>query len=253
MGIILPVGCKVVSLTHSHAIAVSANVPFSYFPRQFGKSFFFREPFYEFNRPEEISKQAGEAPVQKLTCGESSLGTGLTFEEYVKIKLTPAKEVKLPRHLLDRDYEAEFFPTNSSKTAGHLRSRGYDSLSPMMKMLVLNGVVKVPEPDGWTKADVDAAAQHFEECGLFTPYAAMCQTLGCRYYDFVKPLREAAERKTKKYVVAIPADGQYFIMHRVPPRGGESIDREWDGDSPSIISFTLCDDIRERIERGEVV
>ncbi len=26
-----------------------------------------------------------------------------------------------------------------------------------------------------------AAAEHFEDCGILAPYAAMCQTLGCRY------------------------------------------------------------------------
>jgi hypothetical protein len=28
---------------------------------------------------------------------------------------------------------------------------------------------------------------------IYVPYAAMCQTLGCTYADFLRPLREAAE------------------------------------------------------------
>ncbi|MEX2389882.1 MAG: hypothetical protein WD534_18545, partial [Phycisphaeraceae bacterium] len=95
----------------------------------------------------------------------------------------------------------------------------------------------------WSQADVDAAAEHFEDCDMFTPYAAMCQTLGCRYVDFLRPLREAAEAESARYGRRVPDDDQYFVMHRVPPRG----------DSPAILSFTLCDDIQERLERGEEV
>lgn len=80
---------------------------------------------------------------------------------------------------------------------------------------------------------------------MFTPYAAMCQALGCRYADFLKPLRDAADRESAKYGRRIPDDDQ-FVMHRMPPRGGE-------GAHDAIISFTLCDDIRDRIERGEEV
>jgi hypothetical protein len=41
----------------------------------------------------------------------------------------------------------------------------------------------------------------------------------------------------------VPDDDQYFVMHRVPPRDV----------NPAVISFTLCDDIRERLERGEEI
>ena len=93
---------------------------------------------------------------------------------------------------------------------------------------------------------MDAAARHFEDCDLLTPYAAMCQTLGCRYVDFLRPLREAADRESARYGRVIPDDDQYFVMHRIPPRGGDAA-------HDAIISFTLCDDIRERLERGEEV
>ena len=64
--------------------------------------------------------------------------------------------------------------------------------------------------------------------------------------DLLRPLREAADRESARYGRVIPDDDQYFVVHRVPPRGG-------DGGHDAILSFTLCDDIRERIERGEEV
>lgn len=87
------------------------------------------------------------------------------------------------------------------------------------------------------------AADYFEDAEIFTPYAAMCQALGCGYADFLRALNEAAERESQKYGRRIPADDQYFVMHRVPPRD----------DRPAVITFTLCDDVRERLERGQGV
>lgn len=150
---------------------------------------------------------------------------GLTFGEVVELKT---------RHLLQMTLAA---------ACGQLQARGYDCRPAMLELLIENDVVKPAGPDAWSQADVDAAAAHFEDCDLFTPYAAMCQALGCRYADFVKPLRDAAARESVKYGRQIPADDQYFVMHRQPLRG----------DTPAIISFTLCDDIRERLERGESV
>ena len=135
------------------------------------------------------------------------------------------------------------FPMTINQAAEHLRSRGYDCKPQMLKLLVENGVVRPASPDAWTRMDVDAAADYFEDAEIFTPYAAMCQTLGCRYADFLRALRVAAERESQKYGRRIPADDQCFVMHRVPPRA----------DRPAVISFTLCDDIRERLERGQEV
>ncbi|MBI1373923.1 MAG: hypothetical protein GC159_14465 [Phycisphaera sp.] len=138
------------------------------------------------------------------------------------------------------------FPMNTVAASNHLRSRGYDCRPEMLDVLVKNGVVNLSQPDAWTQVDVDVAADHFEDCAMFTPYAAMCETLGCRYADFLRPLREASERESAKYGRRVPDDDQYFVMHRVPPRGG-------DDEHDAVISFTLCDDIRERLERGEEV
>lgn len=168
---------------------------------------------------------------------------GLTFDEYVDVKLRPPASADRAFHQAADLERAEMFPMNIAGASMHLRSRGYDCKPAMLEMLVESGVVTPSQPDAWTQADVDAAAEHFEECEIYVPYAAMCLALGCRYVDFLQPLREASERESQKYGRHVPASDQYFVMHRMPPRGS----------SPSIISFTLCDDIRERLERGEEV
>ena len=123
----------------------------------------------------------------------------------------------------------------------------------MLDLLIDNGVVKLFEPGSWTATDVDVAAEHFEECSLFVPYAAMCQTLGCSYADFERPLREAARCESLKYGQQIPNDDQYFVMHRVPPRGVTDAEGNLVDVIPTVISFTLCDDVRERLEAGESI
>jgi len=113
----------------------------------------------------------------------------------------------------------------------------------MLELLIENGVVKPASENAWSRADVDAAAEHFEDCDLLTPYAEMCRTLGCRYADFLRSLREAAKRESAKYGRRVPDNDLYFVMHCEPPRD----------DRLAKISFTLCDDIRQRMERGEAV
>jgi hypothetical protein len=85
------------------------------------------------------------------------------------------------------------------------------------------------QPDAWTQADVDAAADHPEDAGILTRYAAMCLALGCRYADFLRPLREAAERASAKYGRPVQADDQLFVMHRVPPRDFNGTAYSWHG------------------------
>jgi hypothetical protein len=172
--------------------------------------------------------------------------TGLTFDEFVGLKMKPLAGADPAFHEAAEMEVKEMFPMAITVASEHLRSRGYDCRPEMLEVLIRNKVVKPASADAWSKADVDAAAEHFEACEIFTPYAAMCQTLGCRYADFLQPLREAADRESRKYGRRIPDDDQYFVMHRQPPRGDP------DGHD-AIISFTLCDDIQERLERGEEV
>ncbi len=168
---------------------------------------------------------------------------GLTVDEFVDLKIKPRASADRAFHEAAEIEREQMFPMTLAAASSHLRSRGYDCRPAMLELLVKDGVVTPAEADAWAQADVDAAAEHFEDCGILTPYAAMCQTLGCRYADFLRPLREAAERESLKYERHIPDDDQYFVMHRIPPRDT----------TPAIISFTLCDDVRDRVERGEVV
>lgn len=178
---------------------------------------------------------------------------GLSFDEFVNVKLRPSAGAD-PAFLKSFEIEVtEMFPMTSVMASNHLRSRGYDCRPVMLEHLTENDVVTLSQPDTWSRQDVDTAADYFEQCEIYVPYAAMCQALGCRYVDFLSPLREAAERESQKYGRHVPDNDQYFVMHRVPPRGVTNAQGELVEVTPSVISFTLCDDIRERLERGEEV
>ncbi|MEZ6138280.1 MAG: hypothetical protein R3C53_25640 [Pirellulaceae bacterium] len=79
--------------------------------------------------------------------------------------------------------------------------------------------------------------------GYFTPYVEMCRGLGCNYFAFLRALKDAAERESEKYGSRIRMDDQLFVMHRSPAREAH----------PAVITFTLCEDIRDRLIRGERV
>ena len=55
---------------------------------------------------------------------------------------------------------------------------------------------------------------------------------------------------SQKYGRNVPDSDQYFVMHRVPPRGVSDDDGNLKEITSSVISFALCDDIQERLERG---
>ena len=168
---------------------------------------------------------------------------GLDLGEYLSLRLLPLAGAD-PAFIEAAEEETErLFPMPKVTASHHLRSRGYDCRPIMLDALVEQGVVRPADPDVWTQDDVEAAAEHLEDAEIFTPYAAMCVALGCSYADFLRPLREAAESESAKYGRAIPDDDQYFVMHREPPRAN----------APARISFSLCIDIKERIERGEEV
>jgi hypothetical protein len=178
---------------------------------------------------------------------------GLTFEEFVDLRLRPqagADPVFQQAAEMERD---EIFPMTTAVASNHLRARGYDCKPAMLDLLVEDGVVDLANPDCWTQADLDEAAEHFEDLEMFVPYAAMCQALGCQYVDFLRPLREAAEAASRQYGRPVPENDQYFVMHRVPPRGVMDAQGNLATITPSVISFTLCADIKERLERGEEV
>lgn len=168
---------------------------------------------------------------------------GLTHDEHFDLRVKPRTGADPAFHEAAQEERDQMFPMATVAASHHLRSRGYDCRPAILDALVRQGVVTPSQPGAWMQADLDAAADHLEEAGIFTPYAVMCQALGCRYADFLRPLREAAERESAKYGRSVQDDDQYFVMHRVPPRDT----------TPAVISFTLCDDIRERLERGEEI
>lgn len=168
---------------------------------------------------------------------------GLTLDEHFDLRVKPRAGTDPAFHQAAQQERDRMFPMTIAAASHHLRSRGYDCRPAMLEALLEQGVVTPLQPDTWTQSDVEAAALHFEDAGLYSPYSGMCLALGCRYADFLRPLREAAERESAKYGRDVPDDDGYFVMHRTPPRA----------DSPAVISFTLCDDIREKLERGEGV
>lgn len=71
----------------------------------------------------------------------------------------------------------------------------------------------------------------------------MCRVLGCNYFEFLQALKDASERESEKYGTRVRMDDQLFVMHRSPARE----------EHPAVITFTLCEDIRDRLIHGEGV
>jgi hypothetical protein len=99
---------------------------------------------------------------------------GLTFDEYVDLRLKPRAGVDLAFHEAAEIERNGMFPMATATASHHLRSQGFDCRPAMLDTLVEHGVVKPSKPDAWTRADVDAAAEHFKKCHIFVPYATMC-------------------------------------------------------------------------------
>lgn len=147
----------------------------------------------------------------------------------------------------------EPFPMTRKRACEHLRTRGYDCRPEALDLLAENGVVAPSSRESWTPNDINRVATYYEHAELLTPYAAMCQALGCSYADFVRALREAARLASEHYSRYVPASDQYFVMHRVPARCVTDENDRIVRIQPSVISFTLCDDVRGRLELGEDV
>lgn len=117
---------------------------------------------------------------------------GLTFDEYVELCLTPLPEASPELHAAAETERDRLFPMTKVAASHHLRSRGYDCQPTMLDMLIEHGVLAPSHMDAWTMADVNAAAEHFEACRIFMPYVLMCETMGCRYANFLRPMRGAS-------------------------------------------------------------
>ncbi len=187
---------------------------------------------------------------------------GLTFDEYLELRNPqPPSPTRVLRTLEDairsRDGSGPasewMFPMTKNEASNHLRARGYDCRPETLDMLLEHKVVNPTPDDGWNRHAVEAAAEHLEYCGIFTPYAEMCRTLGGAYSHYLLALSDAADRESKKYGRTIRADESLFIMCVEPPRGEIDDVDGLVGIRPAVFAFTLCADVRERIERGEGV
>ena len=116
---------------------------------------------------------------------------GLTLDEHFDLRVKPRAGADPAFGTAAQQERDQMFPMATFAASHHLRSRGYDCRPALLDALVEQGVVTPSQPDAWTQADVEAAALHFEDAGLYSPYSAMCLALGCRYADFLRPLREA--------------------------------------------------------------
>jgi len=141
------------------------------------------------------------------------MAIGLTFDEYFELKLMPLKRGDRVFRLATEQKRDKMFPLETAAAAGHLGSRGYACRPGTLETLVQQRVIVPEEPGRWTRADVDAAADYFEQCELFAPYAEMCRVLGCTYGDFYRALREAAEQASETYGREVRVDDQLLILH----------------------------------------
>ncbi len=107
---------------------------------------------------------------------------GLTFDEFVELKLKPPAGADRAFHEAAEMERREMFPMPLVAAANHLRSRGYDCRPAMLELLVKDGVVKPAGPDAWSQADVDAAADHFEH-GLIVSDVVDVYWTGKRRYN----------------------------------------------------------------------
>ena len=178
---------------------------------------------------------------------------GLTLDEYVELRQKPSAAEGRTLGTSEGYEPGPLFPMTTLAASSHLRSRGYDVRPPMLDLLVENRVVRLSQPGAWSQADVEVAANHFEQCEIFTPYVMASLALGFHFADFLRALNEASQRESRKYGCSIPADDQYFVLHRIPARTETAPDGRLAKIKPAIVSFTLADDVRERLERGEEV
>ena len=100
------------------------------------------------------------------------MSIGLTFDEFVNVKLRPTNE-DVPKHRSADARATKMFPMTTVEAANHLRSRGYDSPVDSLEELVEDEVVSLDADGKWTREAVDEAADFYERCELFVPYATM--------------------------------------------------------------------------------
>lgn len=153
---------------------------------------------------------------------------GLTFEEFVELEHKPIARGEQPLTI--------------EEAAEHIRQRGY-CCRPQSLKLLMKGKPLEASNRIWTQDLIESCCDYFETHEFFTPYVEMCRVLGCNYFAFLRALKDASELESERYGTRVRMDDQLFVMHRSPARE----------EYPAVITFTLCEDIRERLIRGEGV
>ena len=153
---------------------------------------------------------------------------GLTIEEFVELEREPIACGEQPLTI--------------EEVAEHMRQRGYCCRPESLKLLAKGRPVGASNRI-WSRDLIESCCDYFEAHEFFTPYVEMCRVLGCNYFAFLRALKDASERESEKYCSRIRMDDQLFVMHRSPARE----------EHPAVITFTLCEDIRDRLIRGEGV
>ena len=138
--------------------------------------------------------------------------------------------------------EPDEYPKNTAAAKTELRRRGYDATVPALNYLIRQGKV-TPARDGsrnyrWLPQDIDLAAQELEARKAYTPLAVCAMVLGIDLVQYHRALHEAMDGVRKEFGQAIAPVRDWLIMHVQRPCLGR------DGH----VSFTLCDDVRERLK-----
>jgi len=151
------------------------------------------------------------------------MGTGLTFDEYVVLRLRAPVGADRAFHQAAEMERDRMFPMNTVAAASHLRSRGCDCRPQMLDLLVENGVVALSKPDGWTQTDVDAAAEHFEQCEILTPMRPCARrSAAATPISYVRCVRRrphllAREGAVNSRAISGPPQQQVAITGRLAP------------------------------------
>jgi len=147
---------------------------------------------------------------------------GLTFDEYVDVKLRPsARSDRAFREGAETERD-EMFPMTTAAASTHLRSRGYDCRASMLKLLVENGTIKLAQPDTCTREDVDEAAERFEEHEMFVPYAG-----------WPSHFTMAGSRERQESDIIIVQSCEAGQLQSAPAGWGDSGDLRWEALSDS--------------------
>lgn len=150
---------------------------------------------------------------------------------------------------LDREAYTEFrcfgmpdqYPKDIRGVVSELRRQGYDASVSLLQYLVEERLV-TPHDDGWTEAEIDAAAYELEERETYASEAMLVLHLGIDAIDYYRALHEAWGRVRDEFgdvATAANPNRDYFIMTVHPPRCSRN----------GYVEFTLSDDAQRELDK----